>query len=427
MIERDEHIAAHGTAPFRFLGQALSPLRWVIIAAMLLITLLWPVPGRTGHPIWLFVLFLAAYNLCVETLRRVVPRFRAFAWIAIFDLPVISALYYLDYEPGGPLFVFFYLALITAAATMSLRGTILYTGATLAVIALVAPTLPGWSPTDVQLRQLASRLIVLSLVGVGTAILTRRLALEQEIGRRMRDEAERWAELDRLKNEFIASISHDLRTPITAARAGLGLLELNKGGWRDRSEVNLLNNVRRNIERLNLLIDELLTLNQLQAGVLHLDLEPLNLREIVADAVEAVQPLMREKAQTVEIDIPDPLPVEGDARRLEQMLVNLLANAHQHTPDGTRIAITGRATERSVRVEIADGGRGIPADQLQAIFQRFYRLGSSNGSGLGLAIVRGIVDLHGGRVWAESQPGSGAVFVVTLPLRDHVDAAPANV
>jgi len=410
-----EHTPLHIDDAERSIGRTLSLLRWTILAAMLTITLIWPVSGRRGD-IWVFVLLLCAYNLIIEVLRHTVARLRSFSWVPLADLPIAGLFYYLDYEPGGPLFVFFYVALVSAAVTMSLRNTVLYTLAVLAAIAVVAPTLPGWSPDGVELRQLTSRLIVLSLVGIGTAVLTRRLVAEQARARQMRLEAERLEELDHLRNEFIASVSHDLRTPITAVRAGLGMLEMHTDVRSNPSERTLLANVRRNVERLNQLIDELLTLNQLQAGVLKLDLEPLDLRAVVNDAVGAVAPLLREAGQTLELDVPAPLRLEADRRRLEQVLVNLLANAQQHTPRGTRIVVSGRAHENEVELAISDNGPGIPAAELEAIFERFHRLSSRPGSGLGLAIVRSIVELHGGRIWAVSA-GSGATFRLCLPRR----------
>ncbi len=400
---------------FRFLGQTLSWLRWTILAAMLAITLIWPVPGRTRHSVWVFVTCLCMYNLVVEVLRYQIPRLQSFAWISIVDLCVAGTFYFLDYEPGGPLFVYFYVALITAAVTLSLRSTVMYTMAVLVVIALVAPTLPGWSAEPMELRQLTARLIVLSLVGVGTSLLTRRLAVEQELRRQVRVEAERLEELERLRNDFIASISHDLRTPLTAVRAGLGMLETVAHDRRDARETNLLANVRRNIDRLNLLIDDLLTLNQLNAGVLELDRVPLDLRIVVTNAISVVHTLLQEKQQIIELDLPQPLPVAVDRRRIEQVVVNLLANAHQHTPPGTRVELVGKIVGNEVRLTVRDTGPGIPSAELEEIFERFHRMSTSRGSGLGLAIVRSIVELHGGRVWAESRAGGGASFHATFP------------
>jgi signal transduction histidine kinase len=339
--------------------------------------------------------------------------------VPIVDLPVVGALYYFDAEPTGPLFVLFFVAVVSAAVTMPLRAVVAYTAAVLLVTVFVAPTLPLWDPNPWEIRALGSRLVVLTMVAIGTAVLTRRLGLEQATARSMRGEAERLEELDRLRARFLSTISHDLRTPLTAARAGLGMLETSAADRLEAGERELLGNARRNIERLGRFIDDLLTVNQLDAGALELDREPLDLRAVATDAMSAVHPLIREKRQTLEVDLPDALPTAGDARRLEQVVVNLLANAHQHTPAGTRITISGRS-DGEVVLSVSDDGPGIPVGEQDTIFRRFYRLPTSGGgSGLGLEIARSIVELHGGRLWVESAPGRGATFHVALPRHER--------
>ncbi len=173
--------------------------------------------------------------------------------------------------------------------------------------------------------------------------------------------------------------------------------------------------MRRNTERLNMLITDLLTFNQLESNTLHLEREPLDLRAIITDAMAAVYPLLAEKQQTLEMDLPEPLPCLGDMRRLEQAFVNVLDNAHIHTPASTRITITGRMTNTDVLLSVRDNGPGIPAAAIEEVFQRFHRLTwTKDGSGLGLAIARGIVELHGGRMWAVSHPGDGVTFYISL-------------
>ena len=156
---------------------------------------------------------------------------------------------------------------------------------------------------------------------------------------------------------------------------------------------------------------------------MHPEREPLDLRAVVAEAISAVQPLTSEKGQTLEVDLPGPLPTLGDPRRLEQAVVNLLSNAHRHTPSGTRVAISGHVQGDEVLLSVDDDGPGLPAGEQETIFRRSYRLRpEGGGSGLGLTIARAIVELHGGRIRAESRPGEGATFRVALPRRRDGDA-----
>jgi len=336
--------------------------------------------------------------------------------VAIVDLPVAALLYWLSAAPGGPMFVLFLLIITCAAASMNLLPSLLYTAVAIALVALIAPTLPLWSASAQNVPALDAQLLAMAFVGGGTALLIRRLMRERTSAQESQTRLLQLEELDRLRGEFIATISHDLRTPITAARAGLGMLESSAAERLQPDEQRLLGNVRLSIEHLKLLIDDLLAYNQIKAGVLRLECEPLDLRAIVAEALSIAHPLTRAKDQVLEVDLPEALPYVGDAQRLEQMLVNLLSNASKHTPAGTRILVAGRLTDAGVRVSVSDDGPGIPPAEHEAIFQRFYRLDSAaGGAGLGLAITRGIVELHGGELLLESTIGAGTTLHVILP------------
>ncbi|MDQ3377715.1 MAG: HAMP domain-containing histidine kinase [Actinomycetota bacterium] len=404
----------------RFLDRALLGLEWGSLAALLLITLVQPINGRTGLPTWQLILLFAAYLLLVELLRHLVRRLHPFAYKYALGVPVSGLIYFLGAEPGGPLFVLFFLTGVCATAASTLRGGLLYTASVAVLTVLIDPTFPGWSPAEGDVRDLGARLILLCVFGVGTAVLRRRLALEQEAAGRARGESERLGEIDRLRDLFISSVSHDLRTPLTATRAGLGLLRTSAVGRLRADERDLLDNARRNIDRLGMLIDDLLAYNQLEAGTLRLDREPLDLRAVVTEAMSSMHPLIQEKGQILEVDLPEPLPGEGDPRRLEQVVVNVLANAYLHTPKGIRIGISGRISGSQVSLSVSDTGPGIPQGELEAIFRRFHRLEPARGgSGLGLAIARGIVELHGGRIRAESRPGAGTTFHIILPSAEN--------
>ncbi|MGI8854746.1 MAG: sensor histidine kinase [Thermomicrobiales bacterium] len=414
------HLRPAQLETYRFLNWALRWLRWITLAVLLLITLVRPAPNRGSLPNWSLILFFIAYNLLIGLLQHWSPNLRSFAWVALLDLLVASALYLLSTEPGGPIFVLFFLAVDSAAASLTLRDTLLYTAALATIAATIETMLPLWSSTSRDIRQLISRLVMLGLVGAGMAIVSRRLALEHAAAQRNQAEAGRMEELDRLRLEFISTVSHDLLTPLTASQAGLGMLEASIAERLQPAERDLLSNIRVNTEYLGVMIDDLLALNQIEAGMLRIEHTPIDLCVIARTAAATVHTLVTEKRQMVDLDLPDTLPCLGDARRLQQVLVNLLANAHRYAPEDARIMLHGAATGAEVHLSVHDTGPGIPAGEHEAIFQRFYRVASPmvsavGGSGLGLAIARGIVELHDGRMWAESEAGQGATFHVVLP------------
>ncbi len=392
------------------LGHALSGMRWATVTALFLLAFAQPIVGRVGVPTWTLILAFAGYSLAIGVLRPHVPWLRSPTRVAVMDLVVVGALYAMGASPGGPLFVLLLLIAVCAAATSPFPRSLAYTVAVILVVVIVAPTLPLWKPAgiEVAVRDLLARVVIVGFVSTMTGLLVRRLWQEHQAARFNRAKAERHAELDRLRGVFVSSVSHDLRTPVTAMRAGLGMLEMSLHDRLRSDEEQLLATARRNSERLGLLIDDLLTYHQLEAGTMQLARTPLDLAGAVTGAVAALRPLLEEKGQCVTIDLAEPLPSTGDQRRLEQALVNVLANAHQHTPEGTQVHITSKGTPLELILTIADDGPGIPEEDLERVFGRFYRLApAGGGSGLGLAIARSIVELHGGRMWAESAGGHG--------------------
>ena len=409
------------TTLYRFLDRALFWLEVATVAVVLLITVMQSRSSLVGIPTWGVVLLFAGYSLLTDVIQNRVHSLHAFRWRSVAALPVTALAYFLAGERGGPLFVLFILAVSCAAASMTPRGTLLFAAVAAAAMGFIDLALLPGSPPTAGLPTLSIRLVVLALVGVGMALVMRRLLLERDVARSARDEAERLAELDRLRADFIASVSHDLRTPLTASQAGLGMLEIGVADRLPPDDRELLGDARRNIERLGLLIDDLLAVNQLDSGSLQVEHVLLDLRTPATGAIATVQPLMREKGQVLEVDLAEQLPVMGDPRKLEQVIVNLVANAHRHTPTGTRIALSGRVSSGDVVLSVRDTGVGIPAGELEAIFERYHRI-TGTGSGLGLAIVKGIVALHGGRVWAESGTGRGTSIHVVLPRHGNEEA-----
>lgn len=418
-----EQPAAGSPALRQFEALAYSPLlralfqfRWVMLAALLLIAALWPLPTRAGLPLWAMLGTFGLYNGLLQLAATRTPRLTLEARIPLLDLLVIAGLYALGTEPAGASFTLFVLALLSAAVLLPLRQAVGYTLAAMAVVVLLAPTLDTWSTASAELNVFAARLLILPLVGIGAALLLQQLARAQLEAMAHQREAEQLAELERLRADFVASISHDLNTPLTAINVALGLLEDTAEQRLRADQFRLLRNARRNGERLKRLIDDLLTHNRLSAGALPLEREAVDLREVAGDACSAVHALAEDKGQNLTLELLAALPVVGDRRQLERALVNLLCNAHEHTPPGTRITLKGEALSSEVHLSVHDTGPGIPPELHEAIFEPFRRNGAAgSGSGLGLAIVRRLVELHGGRVWVESAPGKGTAFQIRLP------------
>jgi two-component system, OmpR family, sensor kinase len=271
------------------------------------------------------------------------------------------------------------------------------------VLAAASAQPEAFSAADLRFLQAMAQLM---------AVMIERIHLQQA-----RAEAAQRAERDRLRADFLATLSHDLQTPLTALRAGLGLLATSVRDRLQPDERALLEGSRHNVERLRIRIDNLLTAHEVEAGTLELEPVALDLRTAIERAVTVVHPLLQEKGQLLEVHLPEPLPIVGDLQRLEGVFLDLLANAHRHTPKGTRVMVSGQAATSEVRVTVRDTGPGIAAAELEAVFAPFHRR-AGGGTGLGLANVRAIVALHGGQVWAESGPGQGAAFHVVLPRHD---------
>lgn len=399
----------------RWLGSLLSRIRWITLAALLLLALIEPLAGRFGWPTWLLILCFSCYNVLVEIVHNRYPGLRFFANVAVLDLPIVVLLYSLGAVPGGALYVLVLLIVSCAASSMSTRAGLIYVGIAVVATGLIAPNLLAWSSTASDIRELLARLIVIVLVGVSTSMLVRRLKQERSIAQTSSDAAQELGELDRLRTGFVAAVSHDLRTPLTAMHAGLGLLEVQITMRLNSEERRLLSSIRSSTEQLGLLIDDLLTVNQLQAGVLNLERELLDLRVVITGVVDTMYPLFAERQQTLDIDLPEPLLLDGDVQRLEQVVTNVLGNAQRHTPSGTRIALAATTVDDTIHVTIHDDGPGIPPDKLQTIFERYHRSGDQEGLGLGLSIARSIVELHGGQIWAEGGLSSGTTFHIVFP------------
>ena len=240
-----------------------------------------------------------------------------------------------------------------------------------------------------------------------------------------RDISQRYA-LDHMKDEFISTVSHELRTPLTSIRGALGLLSAGLLGEVSEKATSLLRIAVANSDRLVRLINDILDLERMTSGRAPLAFRRIALEELVRQAIEAMQPMA--EAEDVHL-ASDPMSVyiEADSDRLLQVMTNLLSNAIKFSPPRSTVRIsTARATD-GVTVSVVDEGRGVPADKLESIFDRFQQVDASDsrqkgGTGLGLAICRTIVHQHGGRIWAEQNGSRGAIFRFFLPERASISS-----
>jgi len=229
----------------------------------------------------------------------------------------------------------------------------------------------------------------------------------------------RLKQFERARQEFVANVSHELRTPLSHIR---GYVETLLSGAKDDPGVatRFLQTIERNAGRLQLLIEDLLTISELESGRVRLNLQPLSLHNLTGKVCDDFKARATARHIALYNEVPE-LTVRADAERIEQVLSNLLDNAVKYGREHGQVTISARALTRDrAEVAVQDDGPGLPPEALERVFERFYRVDKARsrdqgGTGLGLSIVKHIVQSHGGEVWVKSEPGKGATFYFTLP------------
>ena len=221
---------------------------------------------------------------------------------------------------------------------------------------------------------------------------------------------------------FIDTLSHELKTPLTSIIAAAGLLEEELQNTVDDSHRKLIHTIIRNSNSLETRLAELLDIVKTGSGKLQLQLEPVDIKSLVLGTCMQISPLLHNKGQQLTTEFTDTLPIiRGDGPRLEQVLLNLMNNAVKFTPDGGKITVRARHYEDGVMVQVQDNGIGIAKDQHNMLFKPYSRLNSDRqrhpGLGLGLALSKQVIELHGGRIWVDSEHGKGSIFSFSLPQR----------
>jgi PAS domain S-box-containing protein len=240
---------------------------------------------------------------------------------------------------------------------------------------------------------------------IATALATQRAANEQ------------LEQLNKAKSDFVSIVSHELRSPLTGIQ---GFSELMRDEVTSLDEMREFSaDINREAERLNRMINEVLDLDRIESGRVTLHREPVDLGALASEVVGRTAPRVSGHRLLLRLD-PSAPSIDGDRDRLTQVVVNLLDNAVKYSPDGGEVTVGVESEGASAHLWVRDQGMGIPAEALESVFERYTRVESGrhraiHGTGLGLPIVRQIVELHGGRIWAESVPGAGSTFHVTLP------------
>jgi len=224
------------------------------------------------------------------------------------------------------------------------------------------------------------------------------------------------AELGKMKATFLDVVAHELRTPLTSIKTYVELFKKGKLGRLTKTQKEKLSIMEENVDKLTNLINDMLQIPSIDVKELELRKEKFPAKEVIEEVIEDCSTLISEKGQSVSVDVPPALIVQGDKNLLGKAIKNIIGNAIKYTPAGGKIKISAKMDGDKVHLRIKDNGAGIPDDEIDRIFDPFYTGDEKNGGmGLGLPIVKNIVEGHGGKVWAESKVGKGSTFHLLLP------------
>lgn len=343
---------------------------------------------------------LPASERFVRQLARLRPYLQALAGVAV-TLLVVGVLQTSVVDP--PTAILLYLVPSVLAASRWGRGP----AVTAAIASILGHDLLFVEPRGTFTIARADEAIGLALL-LFTSLLTAQLA-----------DAARQAALarrsDEVKTALLRAVTHNLRTPLASIKASVSALREPGATYSQEDRTELLAEIEEEADRLDRLVSNLLDASRLEAGALRPRRRPQDVEELLRAVAARLQPVLA--GRPLEVCVPADLPAAScDYQQVEQVVANLLENAALHTPPGTAIVARAAPAGGMIRVEIEDGGRGIPASERERLFRPFERgRTGAPGSGLGLAIARGFVEAHGGRLWVDDAPGGGARFAFTLP------------
>ena len=226
-----------------------------------------------------------------------------------------------------------------------------------------------------------------------------------------------------MKSDFISLVSHELRTPLTSIIGFVSFILDGKTGTINEKQRDSLMRVHRQSKRLAALINDLLDISRIEAGRIEMKREPTSILEIAKQRFDEIKPQADEKSLQFSLIAPDSLPLTyGDGERIGQVLINLMGNAIKFTPEKGRVVVKLKSDGKIIHVEVIDDGFGVPIENRQKVFEKFYQhddihTRQQGGTGLGLSIAKSIVEVHGGRIWVDDgEGGRGSNFQFVLPL-----------
>jgi signal transduction histidine kinase len=230
--------------------------------------------------------------------------------------------------------------------------------------------------------------------------------------------------MDKLRDDFLSMVSHELKAPLSSLLMQISVVLDGLAGELSPKQSDLLGKAKEKTKGMITLVNDILDYRRIQEGKSIQKIANLDLPEILKRTVELMRLSAEEKGITMTCDIPEALPsFAGDRGGVEAVFVNLISNAIKYTPQGGNVNVTLDKGSKDIRLKVVDNGMGIPAEDMDRIFEKFYRIKteqtrSISGSGLGLSIVKGVVDAHGGSIRAESEVGKGTTFFISLPVEE---------
>jgi PAS domain S-box-containing protein len=269
---------------------------------------------------------------------------------------------------------------------------------------------------------------------VGRLIVLRDITQRKEIEGELQKAKETAEAANQAKDDFITVVTHELRSPLSSILGSIGLLEDGALGPITEEQIEFLQIMESNTQQMAALSSDLADISRIESDQLQLVMESVSMAEIMQEVIRSIRLQVERKEQKLIVQIPDDLPeVWGDHIRLSQVLTNLIGNAHKFTPKGGRIVIHAecaanrwnpQGAAKVVHIAVEDNGIGIKTEDLQKLFQKFSRIGDREtqripGTGLGLSISKNLVEMQGGCIWCESEPGKGSAFHFTVPVAEE--------